>query len=296
VEISLQQVARALNGEIHGDQVLAPGPGHSAKDRSLSVALSAKADGGFIVKSFANDDWRTCKDYVLDQLGLPRFQPRGRHNGSEDLSKLIQEAVAAQHQPPKSKPVATYNYTDKDGELLYQVLRYEPKTFRQRRPNGNGWIWKLEERRVPYRWPELIKYPDATIHFTEGEKDADALAALDLCATTIASNKWTQEIVEALKDRNVWVFEDADEAGRKRALEAAQRLYPVATSIRIIQLPGLTGEKNSKDVSDWLDMGHTQNELSLLFHAGLGAGSIVVEIAVAATAGPVVTRNKSSTC
>ena len=39
------------------------------------------------------------------------------------------------------KIVATYDYTDLDGTVLYQGVRYEPKDFRQRRPDGNGgWI------------------------------------------------------------------------------------------------------------------------------------------------------------
>jgi hypothetical protein len=87
VEVSLEQIARALNGDIRGDQVLAPGPGHSAEDRSLSITLSDKADGGFIVKSFANDDWRLCKDYVSEKLGLPKFQPKNRHHNSEDMRR-----------------------------------------------------------------------------------------------------------------------------------------------------------------------------------------------------------------
>ena len=44
---SLQTVAKALGGEISGGQVLAPGPGHSPKDRSLSVKLDASAPDGF---------------------------------------------------------------------------------------------------------------------------------------------------------------------------------------------------------------------------------------------------------
>jgi hypothetical protein len=261
VEISLQQIARALNGKIRNKQVLAPGPGHSATDRSLSVALSDSGDD-VVVHSFAGDDPLECKKYVREKCGI---RPRTNGNGQSDhdMARLIQEAVASQHKEPRSKPVATYPYQERDGTLLYQVLRYEPKTFRQRRPDGNGsWIWKLEDRRVVYRWPELIKYPDATVHFTEGEKDADTLAALDLCSTTIASGKWTDECVEALKDRNIWIFEDADGAGRKRALEVAQCLHPVATSLKIIRLPGLTGELKRKDVTNWLvDLGHTKDEL-----------------------------------
>jgi putative DNA primase/helicase len=34
------------------------------------------------------------------------------------------------------KEVAAYDYHDENGKLLYQVVRFEPKDFRQRRPNG----------------------------------------------------------------------------------------------------------------------------------------------------------------
>src|SRR5262249_44307400 len=72
------------------------------------------------------------------------------------------------------------------------------------------------------------------------------------------------DCVQALAGRNVWIFEDKDERGVKRALEAATHLYPVAASIKIIRLPGLTGEKGSKDVSDWLGAGHSKDELETI--------------------------------
>src|SRR6202021_1704020 len=53
-----QKIARLLDGDVSGSQVVAPGPGHSRKDRSLSVRLSPSAPDGFIVFSHADDDWR----------------------------------------------------------------------------------------------------------------------------------------------------------------------------------------------------------------------------------------------
>jgi hypothetical protein len=262
--VSLQQIARALNGEIRGKEVLAPGPGHSARDRSLSVALSATAEGGLIVKSFANNDWRECKDYVLQKLGLPKFQPRGepRRSTSDDIAKAVREAVALQHQEPKSKPVASYDYTDSDGTLLYQVLRYEPKRFQHRQPDGHGgWIYKGTHRRVLYRWPELLKYPDATVFVCEGEKDSDNVRDLGLCATAVASGKWTDDCVQGLAGRHCWILEDNDEAGREKALAAAKLLHPVASSVKIIRFSNLPGHG---DVSDWLNLGHTKEELETL--------------------------------
>jgi hypothetical protein len=73
--IDLPTIARALHGEISGQQVLAPGPGHSPRDRSLAIRLSATAPDGFIAFSHAGDDWRECRDHVRAQLGLPEWQP-----------------------------------------------------------------------------------------------------------------------------------------------------------------------------------------------------------------------------
>ena len=72
----LHNLARALGGEVSGAQVLAPGPGHSQRDRSLSVRLSAVAPDGFIAFSHAGDGWRECRDYVRDRLGLIDYRKR----------------------------------------------------------------------------------------------------------------------------------------------------------------------------------------------------------------------------
>jgi AAA domain len=259
--LDLRQIARALGGEISGGQVLAPGPGHSAADRSMSVKLDPAAPDGFLVNSFANDDPLVCKDYVREKCGAstPAFKPNGkRPRATRDEIAALYAAAAQQQREdsrPRSKPGATFAYKDGNGALLYEVLKFEnPKKFLQRRPDGNGgWIWKLDEQRVLYKLPELLQYPDATVFVCEGEKDADRVASLGHCATTVASGKWTDECVAPLAGRDVIVLEDVDEPGRKKATAAAKALYGTAKTIRIVSLPGLTGHPDNKDVSDWLD-------------------------------------------
>jgi hypothetical protein len=78
---SLEEIARPLGGEISAGQVIAPGPGHSPQDRSLSVKVS-DSDPGYVVHSFAGDDPIKCKDHVRERLGMSPWEP-SRGNGHD---------------------------------------------------------------------------------------------------------------------------------------------------------------------------------------------------------------------
>jgi hypothetical protein len=72
----VRHIAHALDGEVSGrDSVNAPGPGHSRRDRSLSVRLDPTAPDGFLIYSHAGDDWKACRDHVRNRLGQPRWKP-----------------------------------------------------------------------------------------------------------------------------------------------------------------------------------------------------------------------------
>jgi hypothetical protein len=66
----IRAIARALGGEVSGSQVICPGPRHGPRDRSLAIKISASSPDGFLVHSFAADDWRECRNYVRKRLGL----------------------------------------------------------------------------------------------------------------------------------------------------------------------------------------------------------------------------------
>ena len=145
--------------------------------------------------------------------------------------------------------VATYPYRDECGKLLFEVCRYHPKSFSQRRPVGNGgWVWTLDGvQRVPYRLPELLKAEEVFV--AEGEKDCDLLASWNLAATCNSggAGKWLAGYSEFLRGKRVVIIPDADEPGRGHALDVAHSLLDVAAEVRIVELPG------AKDVSAWQD-------------------------------------------
>jgi putative DNA primase/helicase len=84
---NLRTAARAFSGVVSGrDSILCPGPGHSRKDRSLSVRFDPNAPDGFWVKSLAGDDWRVCRNYVRERLGLTHENDSGRSAESRRLA------------------------------------------------------------------------------------------------------------------------------------------------------------------------------------------------------------------
>ena len=163
---------------------------------------------------------------------------------------------------PEGEVEATYPYLDEDGELLFEVVRFSPKDFRHRRPDGNGdWTWSVKGiRRVLYRLPEVARAVTEKnrIYVVEGEKDADALVAAGFVATcnSAGAGKWklehTQQLVGA---HQVVVVADKDEAGYRHARAVRDSLRSVVDEVIVLQ--ALAG----KDISDHLDAGLTVEQL-----------------------------------
>jgi len=163
----------------------------------------------------------------------------------------------------KRQIVATYDYTDETGKLLYQTVRYDPKDFRQRRPDGKGgYIPNLKGvRRVPYRLLDVLQAD--LVFVVEGEKDADALVHLGFVGTTcpMGAGKWQDEYSQSLTGKDVVLIPDNDESGYKHVEKIAESLKDIARSIKILELPSLP---DKGDVSDWIQAGGTKEELERL--------------------------------
>lgn len=161
---------------------------------------------------------------------------------------------------------ALYSYHDERGHLLYQVVRKPGKKFVQRRPHPTqpgAWIWDMKGvTRVLYRLPEVLQAVtmQQPIYFVEGEKDVETLRAHGLIATCnlMGAGKWEDSYNASLQNAQVIVLPDNDEPGIKHAERIATRLRGIVRSLHIVKLPDLP-EKG--DVTDWLQAGHTVDEL-----------------------------------
>jgi len=172
--------------------------------------------------------------------------------------------------------VAEYDYQNAGGVVVFQKVRKEPKSFviRHRPGPGAEWIWKK---------PELAAYPlyqlpsiqaaiatGRTIYIVEGEKDVDRLATNLRIATTnfegaskkAQKPKWRKEYTDQLTGAALVVLiPDNDEPGRAHMQNIARQLQGKVAELRWLELPGVP---KGGDVSDWVDQGHTIEELDAL--------------------------------
>ena len=202
--------------------------------------------------------------------------------------------------PPPPKPnggtfniVATYDYRDEAGSVLFQVVKLDPKDFRQRRPDKSkpsGWDWSVKGvRAIPYRLPELTVAlaQDRIVFITEGEKDTDALRRLGMPATTNAGGvgKWRPELSEFLRNADVVILPDRDPQrtdtktgelmfhpdgrpilpGQDHAQDIAASLTGIASRVRVLELwQSWPAMPLKGDVSNWIANGGTAEQLYAL--------------------------------
>ncbi len=192
-------------------------PAH--EDRNPSLSVSEGADGCALVKCHAG----CSTEQIVAAIGLKQ----------SDLfvKKKLGGSISSRAE------VASYDYRDDSGTLIYQVVRYSPKDFRQRRPDSNGgWVWNLKGvKRLPYRLQELLASADGdpTVFIVEGEKDCDRLAALGEIATCNSggAGKWSDDYAKYFVERHCVIIADNDQAGLEHAARVYRSIAPVAAEV-----------------------------------------------------------------
>lgn len=260
--MQLSEITQKLSGvRKNGNGFVARCPAHNDSNPSLSIT---EKEGKTLIKCFAG-----CEtDSVVSAMGL---EMSDLFSDTQNLIKpyipqLQKQRISTPSPENKNgsqllktpKIAAVYEYSDENGEILYENVRYEPKDFRQRKPDGNGgYEYKLNGvRRVPYRLPELIEgvKSGADVFLCEGEKDADNLRALGLTATN--SKNWKPEFNQYINDSHCIILANHDKAGIKLATATAKIIRETAKTVKFIDLfqDESLPEKEGKDVSDWIEI------------------------------------------
>lgn len=248
---------RKLGGELKGLC-----PFHKEKTPSFTVyddghfhCFGCEAHGTIIDWYMRREhlEFPKARDRAFADLGIFE-RPKPKANGNGHAHKIpIEQDIAV-----------IYEYQAEDGAVVVQSIRTasgDPK-FRQRHLDARGqWDWHGIANPPLYRLPSLAALDrNSIVWICEGEKDADRLHDEQLIATTNIGGAahWAPDYAQWFKGMRVVVLEDNDAAGKKRSEKIKASLQDIATTVAVVKLPGL---EPGGDVSDWLDAGHTVEEL-----------------------------------
>lgn len=217
-------------------------PAHG--DRTASLSVTEAEDGKTLLKCHANQG--CTYDSIVTATGIDAAEFRGTSRRSSTRARIV----------------ATYPYVDENDVLLFEAVRFEPKDFRQRRPDGNGgWSWKLGDvRRVLYRLPAVLAAAQAggTVYIVEGEKDVAALERENVVATCnpMGAGKWKPEHTESLSGASrIVIVADRDDSGYEHARTVADSCRSAGLDVMVLEA------SHGKDVAEHLGAGKTLDEL-----------------------------------
>lgn len=249
-------------------------PAHDDNEPSLSLR---QEDDKVLLNCHAGCD----TEEIVNALGL-------------EMSDLFSDEVDHSWKPWEGTKVATYTYRYAEGGPRYQVVRYEnrnpshpafgekkflQRAFKPEHPEAGkkgcpeGYVWGLKDiDPFLYRRPKVVSAieEEKTIYLVEGEKDVHTLEDCGLVATcnpggaatgNDPGRKFTHEMAKTLKGADVVILPDNDPPGLEFSRAVAKRLYPKAKRVRIVEL---TDVEEGEDVTDYLDKGHTRDELEEL--------------------------------
>lgn len=211
--------------------------------------------------------WLRDHGYYVEEDG---FRPSG--NSGQGSRRDPNGNWLPKRVPDTGKLTATYDYRDEQGDIIYQVCRFDwpvdlsvnpkghDKTFVQRRPDRSrqdGWTYQTKGvRPLPYRLPELLDdlVDGRPIFIVEGEKKVDMLRAAGVPATCNhgGAGKWAEDLSQHFNGANVIILPDNDEAGQNHANLVGNRLSDVGARVRVLDLPGIPPKGG---VDDWFPAG-----------------------------------------
>lgn len=281
------------DGEVQGAELVARNPRREDKSPgSFRLNLESGAWADFALEGVRGADALSFLTYVTDttpaeartlalgklaalggaEVPLAPSSPAAPDPAAEGESEAILPVPAGAGNPPLPDrygyPVKEFRYRDADGRLLLIVRRYDTAE------GGKAvvaWTYRTpgqwEPKKPPKPWPlygldRLAKNPTGLVLLAEGEKTADAAERLlpGVGVTTLNGSGSAKDAdLEALTGREIVLLPDADEPGRKYAVDLIERLKDKARTLRVMDVWSL-GWKDGKDVADvaalpdgWLD-------------------------------------------
>jgi AAA domain/CHC2 zinc finger len=258
-----------------GEYKLVDDPSFTVSDKKgFFYDFGSHAEGGDVFQylvAHCGYTFPQAVEEVAKIAGLAEPKP----NGAGRRSRSNGSAAAADHEdtgteraadaPDRKRTIiATYNYENAQGEVIYRVIRTNPKGFYQERANGRGGFSKGlgNVEHTIYHLPEVLndmkelREDQSRWFLCEGERDVDTVVAWGMFATTNSggAQNFTRAMARHFTDAaDVVLLEDDDDAGRRRMLTLVPMLQEYGARVRVLKIAD-HDERRPKDITDWCDV------------------------------------------
>ncbi|MDP4147422.1 MAG: CHC2 zinc finger domain-containing protein, partial [Bacillota bacterium] len=261
-------------------------PFHSEKTPSLSIKFFPNANK-YKFKCFGCGEAGDALDFIMKLKGIGYKEAREYlgMNSQKSQQELQEEKVRGyieweikntEHRRDKLL-LGLFPFTNERNEIVYIKAKFRDKEGKKSLSyyhiDGNG---KVINRRngeeLPYNLYRAIKAikEGKAIVICEGEKDVNNLNSIFKGqAYEAASVKGVKDLKIFGNAERLFVCGDTGKAGEEYKQHIKSQLFTSAEEFRFINLPGLEDLGDNKDVTDWLEAGHTPKELMTAFNRSL---------------------------
>lgn len=287
-DIDLKSLIEAETGEKFNKEGYIKCPFHTEKSPSLSIKFFPDRNK-YKFMCWGCNEQGDALDFIMKLRKLGYKEAREylemenikteRELQFDKILKRIEWDIENTEFKQSYKFLALFEFVNQQNEIVYYKAKFlkpnRKKASSYYRFEGNKIINNREGiEELPYNLYKTIEgiKNGKTIIFVEGEKDANTmnseLKGMDYVATSIKGCTNLDILKNGFKFK-IHVIGDTGEAGEKYKWHIYKEFNSLANEFKFVNLPGLKTLGNNKDVTDWLDAGHTQKDLLNAFDRSL---------------------------
>lgn len=285
-DIKLKELIEQETGEKFNSKNYIICPFHNEKTASLSVKFYSDANKERF-KCFGCDESGDAIDFIMKFKGIDYVKAREYLGLSVEKTEIeiqaekIQNYIEWELKKYRSGQalLGLFPFVNQDNEIVYFKAKFSVpgggKELSYYHVEDNKVINKRKGEELPYNLYSVLEGIKDTkiIVVCEGEKDANTVNKLLKGSKYIATSVKSVKDISILKDALIYVCGDTGEAGREYVENIKKQLMECSKAFKIINLPGIEDLGDNKDVTDWIQSGHTKGNLLEAFKRSLDLNS-----------------------
>ena len=290
-DIDLKELIEQETGErFNKDKKIHSPFNHGDKTPSFGIYFNSNRNK-WLFKDFSTDKCGDAIDFIMEYKNLSYTDARKylgmevEKSPTEDFEEIIKEYVRNQVTNGNKqgyKPLGVFTFVDENNKPIYAKVKFLKPDGKKETPYYHIKDGKVINSRghdeVPYNYYNLLQgiAENKVIVFVEGEKDVNTINSILSKRHYVATSIKAFKDYDKIKGEFMKIAVIGDTENEKKDLAATKYIDHIkynfiknSSSFKIINLPGIKSLGFNKDVTDWLESGHTKKELLNAFERSL---------------------------